>query len=906
MDIFSPCRDFAHIGGSFSEPKSRGTGRVAQLVRALLSHSRGPGFESLRAHFFPFPIPATRPVPRHNVMRRLALGCVFALLAAVRPLAAQRPTPEQAQVLLQSRPDLVEQLRKRLVESGLTPEQIRTRLRSEGYPENLLDGYLPGATSTPDPAQRDRVVSAMRALGISDSADLSNLLPRRGKGVAGDSMSVDDPPGDLSDIGNLLVKQPSADSLESKARADSGVNIFGLSVFKQGSTQFQPNLSGPVDATYRLGPGDRLVLILTGDVEVAHDLSVTREGFIVIPQVGQVFVNNLTLGELENVLYGRLARVYSGVRRVGGTTRFSLSVANLRSLQVFVVGDVERPGSYRVSSAGTAFSALYASGGPTRNGSLRRVEIRRGGKLVDVLDAYDYLLRGDATHDVRLENGDVVFVPSHGARARVLGEVVRPATYELKVQETVADGVRMAGGLTAAGDVRRVIVERVLPVAMRADNGRDRTVLTVTLEAAGALAVGAGDVVHVAAISDRVRNKVTVRGNVWSAGVVAVEPGMRLSDALRRVGGVRADTYLGRVLVTRLRADSTRVQLSTSLRDSTGSPTEDFVMHEDDDVRVFSITEFRPVRFVSVAGAVRKGGRFPFREGMTLRDVLLLAGGLDQSADLNEAEIARLPETRAGGVSANTFRVALDSTYLAERSPDGKYSGPPGLPASRGPGAEIPLTPYDYVLILRQPEWSLQRAVWVSGEVKFPGRYTLKTRSERLTDVLQRAGGLTPLSYAEGATFFRALDSVGRVGIDLPRAMREPGFRDNLTLQDGDSLFVPQLNPVVIVRGEVNAPTAVAYRPGESIDYYVKAAGGSRRTGDERRAYVTQANGLVESRVPRTFFLPDGRPEPKAGATVAVPLKDLNEDLQSTQRLTAWLGILTSLATLAIIVKKTG
>ncbi|MBI3790815.1 MAG: SLBB domain-containing protein [Gemmatimonadetes bacterium] len=569
-----------------------------------------------------------------------------------------------------------------------------------------------------------------------------------------------------------------------------------------------------------------------------------------------------------------------------------------------MVGDVEHPGSYRISSTGTAFSALYAAGGPTRNGSLRRIEVRRGGKVVDVLDAYDYLLRGDATHDVRLETGDVVFVAPHGPRARIVGEVLRPATYELRDRETVADALRMAGGITAEGDARRVTVERVLPVAERAANGRDRTVLALSTEAAATVPVGAGDVVRVAPISDRVRNRVVVRGNVWSPGLVAVEPGMRLSDALKRAGGLRPDTYLGRVLISRLRADSTRVQLRTSLRDSTGSVTDDLILREDDEVRVFSLTEFRPLRFVSIAGAVRKGGRFPYREGMTVRDLVLLAGGLDQSAFLNEAEIARLPETRAGGVTATTVRVPLDSSYLAERTADGRYLGPPGLPASAGPGPEVTLNAYDYVLILRQPDWSLQRAVWVTGEVRFPGRYTLTSQAERLSDVVRRAGGLTSLAFAEGGAFFRTRDSVGRVGIDLAHALRDPGFRDNLVLQDGDSVTVPQLNPVVVVKGEVNAPTGVAYRPGADIDYYVKSAGGAKRTGDERRAYVTQANGQVESRIQRIFVLPDGKPEPRPGGVVTVPLKDLNEDLQATQRLTAWLGILTSLATLGVLLKR--
>ena len=836
-------------------------------------------------------------------MRSLAylLAAALMVVGRVPALQAQRPTPEQAQQLLQTRPELVEQLRRRLMQSGLTPDQIRDRLRAEGYPENLLDAYLPGATTPADARNRDKVLSAMRALGIADSADIATLGQPARLAAPGDTSALDM----IATEGSVPVAgRAGRDTSDTRERADSGFALFGYSVFRQPAQQFQPNTAGPVDANYRLGPGDRLVLILTGDVELAHDLSVTREGFIVIPQVGQVFVNNLTLGELEGVLHGRLARVYSGVRRVGATTRFSLSVANLRSLQVFVVGDVERPGAYRISSSATAFAALYAAGGPTRAGSLRRILIRRAGKVVDTLDAYDYLLRGDASHDVRLETGDVVFVSPHLPRARVLGGVVRPATYEIGPRETVADAIRMAGGAAADADSRRVIVERILPPAERTATGRDRTVLTLSAESGEAVTLGGGDIVRVGEIADRVRNRVVVRGNVWSPGLVAVERGMKLSDALRRAGGLLPDTYLGRVLISRLRPDSSRVQLRATLRDTSGAVMEDLALREDDEVRVFSLTEFRPQRFVSIAGAVRKGGRFPYREGMTMRDLALLAGGLDQSAYLIEAEIARLPESRAGGVTATTVRVPLDSTYLAERTGEGKYAGPPGIQVTGGPAPELALQPYDYVLILRQPEWSLQRAVWITGEVQFPGRYTLKTQSERVSDVLQRAGGFTALAYPDGSAFYRTRDSVGRVGIDLSRVARDRAFRDNLVLTDGDSLDIARLNPVVVVRGEVNAPTAVAWRPGADIDFYVKAAGGGKRTGDERRAYVAQANGRVESRIVRWFFLPDGKPEPAAGGTVHVPLRDVNEDVQSTQRLTAWLGILTSLATLAIIIVK--
>jgi protein involved in polysaccharide export with SLBB domain len=256
-----------------------------------------------------------------------------------------------------------------------------------------------------------------------------------------------------------------------------------------------------------------------------------------------------------------------------------------------------------------------------------------------------------------------------------------------------------------------------------------------------------GDVVRVFAVSSRLRNTVEVRGNVWTPGRVGLTPGMSIGDAIRLAGGPKPDVYLGRVLVDRLRPDSARVQLRASLRDSLGTVVGDFPLQEDDVIHLFSVTDFRPQRYVAIGGAVRNAGRYPFRRGMTMRDLVLLAGGLQESAYLTEAEIARLPDERSGSVTATTIRVALDSTYLFERRAGEPYFGPPGIPASANGAPEIELRPYDNVLILQQPSWELQRTVSISGEVKFPGTYALKTRDERLSDVIQRAGGFTDEAY---------------------------------------------------------------------------------------------------------------------------------------------------------------
>jgi protein involved in polysaccharide export with SLBB domain len=820
-----------------------------------------------------------------------ALLIVTSRLPAQVPGNPPLPSPDQAQELLQN-PQVINQLRQRLEQSGLTPDQVRSRLRAAGYPESLLDDYLQNADTTRPAQFGPRTIDAVKALGILTPSEADSLSAADSTGATSDSLRA------VLDS----VKQVHADSARADSLADSvavlrgaGLKLFGIETFRRATTRFQPAQAGPVDENYRLGPGDVLVLILTGDVERSYTLEVTREGFVVIPQVGQVFAANLSLAQLQDQLYGRLGRVYSGVRRTNPTTRFQLSLAKLRNIQIYVAGDVVRPGAYQMSAAGTVLTALYAAGGPTANGSFRHVEVRRGRALVDSLDLYDYLLQGSNPTDIRLQTGDVVFVPVHGGFASVGGKVVRPAIYELRPGETLRDAIGYAGGFDPAAVQTRVTIHRILPADSRGPGGRARVVIAVGAEqfsggGAPAVPMSAGDSVTVYAVADRQRAFVTVRGNVWVEGQVGFTPGMKLSDAIRLAGGPRPDVYLSRILVTRMREDSTYVQLRSAFADSTGRVQDDLALEDQDEVRVFARTTFRPLVYVAIVGAVRRPGRVPYREGMTLRDAVLLAEGLAQDAQLR-GEIARLPENRPPGALAETMPVTLDSTFLFDR-----HAG-----AATSPAGDTPLQPYDNVLILRQGEFSLQRSVAITGQVKSPGRYSLRSKTERLADIIERAGGLTAEAYAGGIQFYRNYDGVRptgkdrlpviagsaprdsssrgvpeRVGIDLPRVLSNPKFRDNIILAGGDSIHIPEFNPIVMVQGAVNSPGPVAYTPGKSLDWYVDAAGGYTQTGDQRRVYVTQPNGEREG-VRRKTILADKVPRPAPGAVVFVPAKTAQE-----------------------------
>src|SRR5712692_8629645 len=398
------------------------------------------------------------------MMRNVARSSfVFAALVAARAitqvLVAQNPAlppPGQGQSALQQallqNPGLADSIRTRLQLSGLTADQIRARLEASGYPANLLDAYLgsrTGGQPTVTPVATE--LTAIEVLG---------LPPIR---LPGDSLRAD--------TGMIAVRGARSQSL-----------VFGVDALRRSTTQFLPLLSGPVPADYKVGRGDVLVLILTGDVELAYTLPVTREGFTLIPQVGQVFASQLTLDQLREVLYSRLARVYSGVRRgPNATTRFDISVAKVRANQVYVIGEVTQPGAYQISSLGTVLTGLYAAGGVTERGNTRRIDVRRLSRPVATFDLYDYLIRGDTRSDIRLETGDVVFVPMHGTRVQVTGAVRRPAIYELGPGETLLDLMRVAGGFRPDAEFRRVAIHRILPAPDRGPGTVARTVVDAAL-----------------------------------------------------------------------------------------------------------------------------------------------------------------------------------------------------------------------------------------------------------------------------------------------------------------------------------------------------------------------------------------------------------------------------------------
>ncbi|HJV65115.1 MAG TPA: SLBB domain-containing protein [Geomonas sp.] len=661
---------------------------------------------------------------------------------------------------------------------------------------------------------------------------------------------------------------------------------FGYDFFSNSAAASLDNQ--PVGSDYVVGPGDALRIDLWGSMQARYDLVVDRNGEIVIPKVGAVKVWGLNYSQLRAVIDKAFSRYFRGYE-------LNVTLGRLRSIQVFVVGEVREPGSYTVSSLATAINALSAAGGPTKNGSLRRVRLLRGGKTVQEIDLYAMFLSGDRSRDLRVENGDTLFVPLIGPVAAVAGEVKRPAIYELKSEKTLPVLLDMAGGITAAADNTRIQVERLEQNSARVildyhprTRGLENELSTV--------AVADRDLVKVFPFYDETRGLVTLKGNVAKPGPYQFHQGMRLKELIPSFDALLPDTYLGAVEITRLQLpDRHREKLSANLGKAlAGDSRENLELREQDEVLVFSRWDMQEHPMVSVTGEVMKPGSYQFYPHMTVRDLLTSGGSLKRNALLGSAELTRI-EVK-GGVAVPA-RVNLDLQKVL----------------AGDPAANLTLQPDDMLIVRSITNWVAEpdRFMTLKGEVRYPGMYSIAS-GERLSSVINRAGGFTGRAYLRGARFTRksvqelqqkrmdeviarseqqilkkqseasavasssedmaatksSLDSLlknleilkskkaeGRIVITLlpPEQLAKTEY--DLELMGGDELEVPVTPSVVSVLGEVYNPTTFVYQDRETISGYLKKSGGPVSEAAPGDTYVVRVDGTVTSREQSSFGL---------------------------------------------------
>jgi len=677
--------------------------------------------------------------------------------------------------------------------------------------------------------------------------------------------------------------------------------VFGMSLFDQISRTFEPSFNIPTPRNYTVGAGDQIVIDVWGAAEQTYQLIVNAEGAIKIQNLGPIYVNGLTIEEASDRIIRRLGDIYSGLRPDQpdqANTYADVSLGNVRSIKVTVMGEVKMPGTYTVSSLSTAFNALFAAGGPNRDGSFRNVQIIRGNEIIENFDLYDILVTGNQEGNIQLKDQDIIKVDPYINRVQVLGETKRVGYFELKEGETLDDLVDYTGGFTDRAYTERLVLKRRTPTM--------RSVSDVEYPEGGDLEIRNGDVLEVGRGLDRFENRVSIRGAIFRPGDFELEEGMTLYDLIQKADGPKEDAHFQRGIIYRTRDNLTVETIPFSLRNVLDEPeTYDLELRRDDEVRIASLFELREEYNIRVSGAVNNPGEFDFTEETTIQDAILQADGFRDDAAEYRVEVAR--RIVDDGEQLKTDRVAEVFQFSVDRNLEFAEED-----------KDFVLKPFDQVFVRLKPNYQAQQIVRIEGEVQYPGEYVLEDRTARLSDVIEWAGGLSDYAYPRGASLERTLDDVAvdersvvgdlvrvdgqttRVGIRLADALDNPQSNVDLILEEGDVIRVPKQLQTVRVEGEVLFPVSVRYDESRSFRDYLSAAGGVTEDGRRNRAYVVYANGEVDRT--KRFLWIRNNPDIEPGATIVIPEKPQRRELTPQERVSLASSVAaTSLTIISVI-----
>ncbi len=682
-----------------------------------------------------------------------------------------------------------------------------------------------------------------------------------------------------------------------------GLPYYGYDIFRELPKAFEPSASGPVDPEYLIGAEDVLKVSVWGQAEFQYELTVDREGRIFIPTVGQMLVSGMTLRDASDKLRRQMSRSYSGLVSQPPTVWLDVTIARLRPKRVFLMGEIRRPGGYTLSSYATVFNSLYSVGGPTVNGSLRDIRVLRGNTVIAHVDLYDYLSGADRTTDIRVQNNDIIFVPVRGKTVSIRGEVRRPAVYELREGENFSALLRMCGGVLATAYDVTAQIDRIKPIGTRSGGVEDRLVVDVPLRDILAASNGRdaelfeGDEVRIFEVLNEQRNFVSIEGSVWRPGRYELGNVKSVRDLLRAAEGIQPRTYLGFAHITRLNADLiTRRIMSFNLELLLNGAAGDIELMPRDRVYIYS-TEIIEVkdRFVTIGGSVKRPGRYALSTDMTLKDLIPLAGGYTEEAELLEAEVSRV---KSSGLRGDTLAIILHPKLPTEFSPDGAGHPEDTAAAAYTASEEFLLQHRDEVLVKPNPYYVTQHNVQVRGDIKYPGAYSIQRRGERLSEILDRAGGPTVTSYMGGARFYRNGD---RLLLDFQEAYQKNNVLHDVVMLAGDSIFIPSKPHTVLVTGQVNNPGLLSFIEGDDVTDYIDRAGGL--TDSSNYAVLVKPSG-ESRRVNLGWFSSD--PEVPEGSSIEVlkinPQPPENKSVDISGTIKDVLAILTSAGTLAFIV----
>jgi len=810
--------------------------------------------------------------------------------------------------------------------SGYTQSQLEAFARQRGMPESQISklkmriGKLTGGVSSIESSSNQASTSGRQQIVMSEG-----------------------------EVFGKLSNTPRTKSLTAIQQ-----KIYGYDLFQSDNLTFAPNLNIPTPKDYVLGPGDEIHIDLWGATQAASTLVVSNEGTIRPENLRPIYVNGMTMEEFEKLVSDRLAAIYSGLGGDNPSIFYQVSLGNIRTINVSIVGEVNNPGNYALNSLSTVYTALYASGGPTENGTFRKIQLIRDNKLFKEVDIYEFLQSGIKGNDERLMSGDIIIVRPFTMRVEIDGEVRRPGLYELNDDESLSDLLEYASGFSNTAYRSLITTKR---------NGLDeREVLDVNVSEFDSFIPKDGDFFQVASILERYSNRVLIEGAVYREGEYQLTDGLTLMQLIEKAAGLRGDVFLTRATIYRTNEDFSQNIIPIDLSKLMSGDMEDIRLQKEDLVRINSIYDLSEEFYVQISGEITEGGVYPFFNQMTVQDLIVLSGGLTEGATGAMIEVSRRNKDANLNTSAEIFNLEIDKSLSLDYE-----------------DRNLLLEPFDQVYIRRTPGYTVQQQVTIEGEVAVPGVYSIGRKDERISDILKRAKGLTQYAYPEGAILIRKTefsadksndqiskeylqqlrskllnegaglknmslemligrldeiefesgslessdDAIGGsfkkdliedvaesdslvrnvdiqsqepVALDLNKILEEPGSKYDFILKEGDVISIPGRLETVRVAGEVTSPLNLRYDKSYSFRDYIDQSGGFLQTAKKGRSYVQYPNGKRKGTKRFLFFKFYPKIEP--GTTIFVARKPERRGLSTAE----WLAVASSLATIALTV----
>ncbi len=777
-----------------------------------------------------------------------------------------------------------------VIAQSTDPSKVDVSAMSDGQIQRIIE------------EMENRGVSESEALALAKARGMSNkqisLLKKRIQEVklAGGLSSSKT----SSSSQNKQVYNSASLSNKSKISDSTIVNtrIFGFSFFNNENLSFEPNINAAVSDNYLLGVGDIIGVDVWGKSEQNYTLEIDVNGNVNIPEVGVLYVGSSTLRQAKSKIVNKLKSIYSDLGSSNPGTFVSINMQQIRAINVNVIGEAYVPGTYVVPGTASAFSALYLAGGPNKQGSFRDIKLIRGGKTIQQIDVYQYLIDGKAENNAPLKDGDILLIEPYNKRVVIEGEFKRTGLFEANEGETVADLIRYAGGFSENAYTKRLDLYR--------KDGREMEFVDVVDNKYDSIFINSGDSIVAGKVLERFKNMVSIKGAIFRPGNYELTDELYLSTLIKKADGLKEDAFMERGVITRLTEDLSLQSIPFCVTDILNG-TNDIALQRNDVVNISSIHDLRDYRTIEIYGQVKHPGVYSFKEGMTLGDVIYEAGGFREAASDAFIEVARrLSQAEMASVSTNiaqVFQKQIPRNLTLEEQ-DSNYE----------------LMPFDKVFIRKMPGFIKPAVVSINGEVAYEGQYALTSTREKISDIIQRSGGLTTEAYEKGAMLTRKVIDKSKaeamrnkflsrdsllnvmdygfevVGIDLDKILNNPGGKEDIFLQDGDELMIPKQSQVVKISGEVLSPISVTMKKGNSAKKYISKAGGFTVNAKKNKVFVVYSNGVADDTKHFLFFRNYPKVEP--GAEIIVPSKPERTPLG----LAGWIGIGSSLASLSLTI----